>query len=121
MLQTCSFCIATNADKIIDALVLAPDAEATLRQGGGADQGAAAIRGAEEATRRVLDNARAMLDGRADESPAVIMTAPDTRRIVRKMLRQHDLDAVVLSYGDVAAEYQVRTIGVISAGERAAA
>lgn len=110
-----------NADKIIDALVLAPDAEATLRQGGGADQGAAAIRGAEEATRRMLDNARAMLDGRADESPAVIMTAPDTRRIARKMLRQHDLDAVVLSYGDVAAEYQVRTIGVISAGERAAA
>jgi type III secretion protein V len=107
-------------ERVIDALVLGPEVDAGLRQLQSVEQNPANVRASDEVSQAFLRNARDALAARAG-TRTVIMTTADTRRTARRLTRQAGLDVPILSYADIAAEYQVRTVGVISADRRAAA
>lgn len=100
--------------------MLGPDVDASLRQIGGYDQGPGGIRANDEVSQAFIRAARDGLAARAG-ARCVVMTTADTRRTARRLLKQSGIDAPVLSYADVAAEFQVRTVGVLSGETRAAA
>jgi|GEM_PF-2089867 len=112
---------AADADQVINALVLAPDMEATLRQISGVDGNPAALRGAEDTVKDVIAAVRARVDEHALEaSPLCLMTPADLRRPTRRLLKQHRMDLPVLGFSDVAPDYQVRTVAVVGKARAAA-
>lgn len=112
---------AADADQVINALVLAPDMEATLRQLAGIDANPAGLRNAEDTVKSVVATMRSAAERHAAEaSPLCLMTPADLRRPTRKLLKQHRVDLPVLSFSDVAPDYQMRTIAVIGQARAAA-
>jgi type III secretion protein V len=112
---------AADRSKTIGALVLGPDVEAALRQASGNDQGGPAIRANDEAVQRFLANAaQAVTRHRDNGEEIVVMAASDLRRPLRRLLVQNDVDVSVLSFADVAAGFQVRTVDVLTASAQAA-
>lgn len=112
---------AADRSKTINALVLGPDVEGALRQASAADQGGPSIRANDEAVQRFLANAaEAIARNRASTEQLVVMAASDLRRPLRRLLAQSDIDVGVLSFADVAPGFQVRTVDVVTAAERAA-
>jgi type III secretion protein V len=102
--------------RVIDALVIAPDVDNTLRQMGGFDQGPGDLRAGDDMITRFVQNARALVQAHGSEAhKVVVMTTADTRRTARKVLKQYGIDIPVLSYSDVAPDYEVRTLAALSA------
>lgn len=112
---------AADPDQVINALVLAPDMEATLRQISGVDGNPAALRSAEETVKEVIASMRALVAEHAPAtSPLCLMTPADLRRPTRRLLKQHRIDLPVLGFSDVAPDYQVRTVAVAGKARAAA-
>lgn len=66
------------------------------------------------AAKRLVDSARSQLASchRRGRS-AVVLVAPDLRRHLRKLLRQHGLDTPVMTYDEIAPEFTVQLIGTL--------
>jgi type III secretory pathway component EscV len=112
---------AADADQVINALVLAPDMEATLRQISGVDGNPAALRNAEYSVKEVIAAVRALVAEHAEAAgPLCLMTPADLRRPTRRLLKQHRMDLPVLGFSDVAPDYQVRTVAVVGKARAAA-
>jgi type III secretory pathway component EscV len=112
---------AADADQVINALVLAPDMEATLRQIAGVDGNPAALRSAEDTVKDVIASVRALAEEHAPGTgPLCLMTPADLRRPTRRLLKQHRIDLPVLGFSDVAPDYQVRTLAVVGKARAAA-
>jgi len=47
-------------------------------------------------------------------SPPVILTALDVRRFLRRFLTEHGIDCPVLSHKEIARQYQVQPLAVLS-------
>jgi type III secretion protein V len=107
--------------RVIDALVIAPDVDNTLRQMNGFDQGPGDIKAGDDIVLRFIANARNLVKAHEqDDRRLVVMTTADTRRTARKVLKQYGIEVPVLSYSDVAPDYEVRTLAVLSAEQTAA-
>jgi type III secretion protein V len=112
---------AADRDKTIHALVLGPDIEAALRQASSTEQGGSSIRANDEAVQRFVANAADAIGRNRDGGDElVMMVAADLRRPLRQLLVQSDMDIGVLSFADVAAGFQVRTVDVLTATAKAA-
>ncbi len=102
--------------RVLDALVIAPDVDNTLRQMNGFDQGPGDIKAGDDMILRFIANARNLVQAHEKEDRRlVVMTTADTRRTARKVLKQYGIEVPVLSYSDVAPDYEVRTLAVLSA------
>ncbi|HSP26575.1 MAG TPA: flagellar biosynthesis protein FlhA, partial [Saliniramus sp.] len=112
---------ASDRTKTINALVLGPDVEGALRQASSTEQGGSSIRANDEAVQRFVANATDAIERNRDGvENLVMMAAADLRRPLRQLLVQGDIDIGVLSFADVAAGFQVRTVDVITATAKAA-
>ncbi|WP_372421495.1 FHIPEP family type III secretion protein [Salinarimonas chemoclinalis] len=112
---------AADGEQVINALVLSPETEATIRRSAGPEAGPVGLRNAEETVRALVDAVRASVEeNAAPGTPLSLMTPADLRRPARRLLKQHRVDLPVLSFTDVAPDYQVRTVGVVGAARAAA-
>lgn len=117
-------CFAVSEqDRTINALIVGPDIDAALRQMTGFEsEPTANIRADDDLTQSFIDMSKQQAQPFLESGQrVVVMTTADTRRIARKLLWQSGLEIAVLSYSDIAAEYQVRTVGVLSVEDREAA
>ncbi|MGP9822133.1 FHIPEP family type III secretion protein [Salinarimonas sp. NSM] len=112
---------AADGEQVINALVLSPETEATIRRSAGPEAGPAGLRNAEETVRTLVEAVRAGIEDNAvPGTPLSLMTPADLRRPARRLLKQHRVDLPVLSFTDVAPDYQIRTVGVVGAARAAA-
>lgn len=110
----------SDAEQVINALVLGPEIEGQLRQLAGIEAHPAALRQAEDKVKGIVESVRALVAAHGDGSPVCLMTPPDLRRGARRLLKQHGLDIPVLGFADVAEEYRMRTIAVVQSAREAA-
>jgi type III secretion protein V len=111
--------IAADGGRVIDAHATAPMVDGLLRQIGANDLGPQAARDGDRALAQFIEAAR-----RASEEAGrriVVITPADVRRIAQKQLVQARIDAFVVSWADIAQDYQVRTAGVLAADQPQAA
>ncbi|GGK45436.1 FHIPEP family type III secretion protein [Salinarimonas ramus] len=104
---------------MIEALVLGPDVETAMRKIASSD--ATALRTAEATVKKVVDLVRKRMEENAREGvPLCLMTPADLRRQLRRVLKQHKVELPVLSFADVAPDYQMRTVAVVGTAKAAA-
>ncbi len=102
----------SDSGKTLNALVVEGALEQTLRpripptiQGDLLDGPAA---------KRLVESARDQLGSCLRRGrPAVVLVAPDLRRHLRKLLRQHGLEVAVMTFDEVAPEFVVRLQGTL--------
>lgn len=111
--------IASGGGRVVEAFATAPEVDGLLRQIGASDLGPQAARDGDRALTRFVESVR----GAAAEAGGrfVLITPADVRRIAQKQLLQARIDAFVISWADIAQDYQVRTTGVVSLSQTAAA
>jgi type III secretion protein V len=112
-----------DRERVVNALVVGPDVDAALRKYAGSDQDPAGLASNDQVIRDFVDGAKTQIaeiaaqDSEKLVNPVIISTA-DTRRMARKILWQNGIETRVLSYSDIAPEFQVRTLAVLMAEER---
>jgi len=114
---------AADRDGVIPAIVIGPDLDTKLRQAAnpGPNANSAAIEAADAAKKHFVELTREVAARHADrEKKPVFATAPDMRRFVRGLLKQGDVDIMVLSFADVAQGFSLSTIDVVTAEKQAA-
>lgn len=109
-----------DAERVVNALVLAPDVEATLRQIAGVEGNPTALRNAEAAVKGFVASVRDLAETHEEIAPLCLMTPTDLRRPARRLLKQYRVDLPVLGFSDLAADYEMRTVALVT-GARAAA
>ncbi|OWJ63692.1 type III secretion system export apparatus subunit SctV [Inquilinus limosus] len=100
--------------KIIHALILERSAEDVLRQSIRQTTVGAYLALPEGQAEELVDTIRGHL-GRvaAGGRPPVILTALDIRRFLRQTLMRNQVEAVVLSYAEIAPDYTVQPVAVV--------
>ncbi|MGK9168735.1 type III secretion system export apparatus subunit SctV [Inquilinus limosus] len=100
--------------KVIHALILDRSAEDVLRQSIRQTTVGAYLALPEGQAEELVDTIRGHL-GRvvAGGRPPVILTALDTRRFLRQTLTRNRVEAVVLSYAEIASDYTVQPVAVV--------
>lgn len=100
--------------KIIHALILERSAEDVLRQSIRQTTVGAYLALPEGQAEELVDTIRGHL-GRvvAGGRPPVILTALDIRRFLRQALVRNQVEAVVLSYAEIASDYTVQPVAVV--------
>ncbi|MFT4132795.1 type III secretion system export apparatus subunit SctV [Labrys sp. (in: a-proteobacteria)] len=105
---------AADRNRVIAAYVMQPSAEELLRAG----QQTAAMGGflglpEEQAQSIVTQIGRALRETAPDAAP-VVLTAGDVRRHMRTFLAQHGIELAVLSYQELAPEFNVQPLATIT-------
>ncbi|WP_343714855.1 type III secretion system export apparatus subunit SctV [Inquilinus sp.] len=100
--------------KVIHALILERGAEEVVRQSIRQTTVGAYLALPEGQAEELVDTIRGHL-GRvvAGGRPPVILTALDTRRFLRQTLARNQVEAVVLSYAEIAPDYTVQPVAVV--------
>ncbi|MGY6569917.1 MAG: FHIPEP family type III secretion protein [Salinarimonas sp.] len=114
---------AADRDGVIPAIVIGPDMDTRLRQAAnpGPNANSATIEAADAAKKHFVELTREVAARHADrDKRPVFATAPDMRRFVRGLLKQGDVDIMVLSFADVAQGFSLSTIDVVTAEKQAA-
>jgi type III secretion protein V len=114
---------AADRDGVIPAIVIGPDMDTKLRQAAnpGPNANSAAIEAADATKKAFVELTREVAARHAErEKRPVFATAPDMRRFVRGLLKQGDVDLMVLSFADVAQGFSLSTIDVVTAEKQAA-
>lgn len=114
---------AADRDAVIPAIVIGPDMDTKLRQAAnpGPNANSVVIEAADIAKKHFVELTREVAARHADrEKKPVFATAPDMRRFVRGLLKQGDVDIMVLSFADVAQGFSLSTIDVVTAEKQAA-
>jgi type III secretion protein V len=112
-----------DPERVINALVVGPDIDAALRKYAGGDQDPAGVASNDQMIREFVEGTKLQIaeievqDPDKTMTPVIISTA-DTRRMARKVLWQNGVETRVLSYSDIAPEFQVRTLAVLTAEGR---
>jgi type III secretion protein V len=107
-----------NSHRVIPAFTLERKVEDLLRTdrptpGGSGQQ-------AENSVRPIIEQIRAAMGNTAPDVKPVVLATPDARRNVRNVLARNDIDLAVLSYQELAPEFNIQTISTIEANPSAA-
>jgi type III secretion protein V len=103
-----------NEARVIPALTLERRVEDILR----ADRpmpGGTTTAPTESSVRPIIEQIRKAMEESASSKPPVVLTTPEVRRQVRVVLTRNDLDLPVMSYQELASEFNIQTIAVIQA------
>jgi type III secretion protein V len=105
-----------DRNRVISAFVLTPELEEHLRpdsrrQGGQRDSIPESIQ------RALLTQLRAACERLPDEHNTVLLVHPDVRRNVRRLVLRGDLELAVLSFRELAGEYNLQAVATISLNE----
>jgi type III secretion protein V len=107
-----SFLLA-DQNGAVPALLLAPEIEAELRRAAQGGQNAPAPP-RDLAGRVATAISRQLATVRSDLRPPAVLTAPDIRRALWRLLRRHEIAVPVLSVTEIAPEFKVRTLATVS-------
>ncbi|MFC7399052.1 type III secretion system export apparatus subunit SctV [Chelatococcus sp. GCM10030263] len=106
-----SFLLA-DQNGAVPALLLAPEIEAELRRAAQGGQNAPAS--ARDLAGRVAAAVSRQLAGvRGEPRAPALLTAPDIRRALWRLLRRHEVAVPVLSVTEIAPEFKVRTLATV--------
>ncbi|MFB4392316.1 MULTISPECIES: type III secretion system export apparatus subunit SctV [unclassified Pseudomonas] len=105
-----------DRNRVISALVMAPMLEQQLRtalrrQEAGND------RIPEQANRGLLAQLRQACERLPDDRRSVLLVHPELRRHLRWLVLRGDLELAVLSFRELAGEYNVQAVGTLEQGE----
>jgi type III secretion protein V len=104
-----------DRDRTISALVVSPDIDDAVRRANQPDRGIPAMRVDEATIKRFVENVKSAASQASPEVQPTVLCSAESRRIVRRLLVQNGSRIPVLSYADVTQEFQVKTLGVVSA------
>jgi type III secretion protein V len=109
-----SFLLADQSGAV-PVLLLAPEVEFELRQAAQAGQNAPAR---DLPGRVAAAISRQLGRVRTEARVPAVLTAPDIRRALWRLLRRHDLPVPVLSVTEIAPEFKVRTLTTVSLNQQ---
>ncbi|GGE36027.1 EscV/YscV/HrcV family type III secretion system export apparatus protein [Agaricicola taiwanensis] len=104
-----------NANRVIPAFTLERRVEDLLRTDRPVPGGSTSPQAETNSVRPIIEQIRAAIADTAPEVKPVILTTPDARRNVRNVLARNDIDLAVLSYQELAPEFNIQTISTIQA------
>ncbi len=102
-------------DRYIAAYVIEQDIEDIVRNAITVSSGGSSLALSAEQSRSLLTKVRDAVGSLTEHrSPPVILTAMDVRRFLRNFLDEHGVDCPILSFKEVAPQYQVQPLAVLS-------
>jgi len=104
-----------DSDRYIAAYIIEQDIEDTVRDAITVSSGGSSLSLSAEQSRSLLSKIRDAIGSLAEHrSPPVILTAMDVRRFLRSFLDEHGVDCPIMSFKEVAPQYQVQPLAVLS-------
>ncbi len=104
-----------DGDRYIAAYVIEQDIEDVVRDSITVSSGGSSLSLSAEQSRSLLSKIRDAIGSLSEHrSPPVILTAMDVRRFLRSFLDEHGVDCPIMSFKEVAPQYQVQPLAVLS-------
>ena len=104
-----------DGDRYIAAYVIEQDIEDVVRDSITVSSGGSSLSLSAEQSRSLLAKIRDAIGSLSEHrSPPVILTAMDVRRFLRSFLDEHGVDCPIMSFKEVAPQYQVQPLAVLS-------
>jgi type III secretion protein V len=115
--QICFRC--ADRDRVIAAYMLERSVEDLLRSGQRQTAAGTYMNLTEEATQPLLKEiARALAEAAPDANP-VVLASMDVRRVVRHLLTRSNIYVSVMSYQELAPDFNVQPLGSLTKGDQA--
>ncbi|MDF0733060.1 type III secretion system export apparatus subunit SctV [Pseudomonas entomophila] len=105
-----------DRNRVISALVLAPTLEQQLR-GGLRRQDGSREAIPEAANRALLAQLREVCERLPDDRRTVLLVHPELRRHLRRLVLRGDFELPVLSFRELAGEYNLQAVGTLEPGD----
>ena len=105
-----------DRNRVISAFVLAPALEEQLRNGL-RRQDNARDSFPEHTNRALLVQLRSACESLPEDDMTVVLVHPEVRRALRRLVMRGELDVAVLSFRDLAGEYNLQAVGTITLNE----
>ena len=104
-----------DSDRYIAAYIIEQDIEEVVRDSITVSSGGSSLSLSPEQSRSLLTKVRDAIGSLSEHrSPPVILTAMDVRRFLRNFLDEHGVDCPIMSFKEVAPQYQVQPLAVLS-------
>ncbi|WP_444757710.1 type III secretion system export apparatus subunit SctV [Pseudomonas sp. A014] len=105
-----------DRNRVISALVLAPALEQQLRTGmRRQDGGREAI--PEQVSRALMLQLRQACERLPEDRTSVLLVHPELRRHLRRLVLRGDMELAVLSFRELAGEYNLQAVGTLELGD----
>jgi type III secretion protein V len=115
--QICFRC--ADRDRVIAAYMLERSVEDMLRSAQRQTAAGTYMNLTEEATQPLINEiARALAEAAPDANP-VVLTSMDVRRVTRHLLTRSNIYVPVMSYQELAPEFNVQPLGSLTKGNQA--
>lgn len=102
-----------DRNRVISAFVLTPSVEEQLRSGLRRQEGARESI-PEQTNRALLTQLRQVCERLPEDDSTVLLVHPELRRGLRRLVTRGELDLAVLSFRELAGEYNLQAVGSIS-------
>ena len=110
---------AADRDRVIAAYMLERSVEDMLRSAQRQTAAGTYMNLTEEATQPIINEiARALAEAAPDANP-VVLTSMDVRRVTRHLLTRSNIHVPVMSYQELAPEFNVQPLGSLTKGNQA--
>lgn len=109
-----------DANRVIPAYLLDPEAESVLRAGLRDIAGNRILHLSEDIADALVGQLRQAMSGLEDVNP-VVFTAIELRRHLRELLARHDIDLPVMSFPELAPEFFIQPLASLTLGAGQAA